>query len=373
MNASKSIIDSAIEARAKQEAEAEKERDKKLRDQADQMLEGLKEALGDFWILVTETGAQATAGYSRGEVSYLDLDLSNLSAFELAPISIHWTGRGYFNSYPFKAGGSQFSKIEEAIAAARKAFPDWKKRYLEQKLKPLYSKLRYYSREIETQEEALLIEKQILQIDGSPDNRLRAESAVKEWNRLRIQEAEQKEENARAQAEHERLEKEYIEALVNWMRETDRIEKENAIQAETMQRVSDLKTYTAYKITYGVVAFDEEGEKYLETRSVWTLDQYPASDGYYMVNGNPFKPAHLVSTEICEFKPSEGPISKRFSRAGHTIYFAPNVKNEKIRELREHIQELPEKPREPEGYYFGEAIREAREIYNKSLSSEVSE
>ncbi len=127
----------------------------------------------------------------------------------------------------------------------------------------------------------------------------------------------------------------------------------------------------AYELTYGICAEDEEGERYVETRSVIVLDADPDEAGYWQVarrygsgSAEPVRYLHPVSVA-----PVSAPVREmEVSELGKSIEYPATRSSEEIRQALDALEltPLPPLPKAPD--VLDTSTREAflqniREVY----------
>jgi hypothetical protein len=349
-----SVIDKLIQDRdskIKSEAEA---RARAIDEQAEKHIEAMRAAFGDFWSIVEELGAGPIAVTSNGAFSFIRLDIPASDKYRIAPIRVEWnqhSERSGYSHYTFGVFGRSYKLLPEALAAARESFEEYKESLKKKHIEALEKEVSWAKRD---QEEAVrsAIEKLI---EIAPEREEEWKADLEKWISQRDEKIRYQEERKREQKEVEELRRkiglikqDYTAALVEWIRARNAIEASNEIEGERIQNSADLEQYRVYKLTYALIATDEdEGSNYIETRHVWTRDSDPDEWGAYTVDGRRFKVFNPVSLEAFDVSPSRGACSKDIQKGGREFYFAPYVSDIQIRERLSKIQELPDQPAPP--------------------------
>ncbi len=99
----------------------------------------------------------------------------------------------------------------------------------------------------------------------------------------------------REQLIRERHLESYAHHLARWWKETV-LPMKDALEQEK-ERL-EKRDVTLYRVHYGVVAEDEDGEKFVETRTFYTWASHPDQDGFWTtVAGIRLRPTHVVMVE----------------------------------------------------------------------------
>lgn len=373
-----SFIDQLLQSRQERIDNERQVKTEARKANKDLLTQSLMEALGDFWPIVNQYGVDVWE-FDGSNLPIVRIEIPALDDLQLAPMSIGAYGKKFSADYykpPFFSFGSSFHNLVDALAHARQHYADYKERAKENAIKDAKADLW-----IHNGDELKAIEAHRLLIEIAPDNKTEWDGLLDNWNayreRMRKQNEEQRakalvrEENQRKYQQHYT---EHIQILVGWLKNKNLILSGNEMLAESIrERFS--QPYHEYKLTYGIVAQDEEGDHYVDTNHVYVLDPVPNSDGYWMVNGQPKKFYHLVSIEQFTTKPVDGYLARRVVRGGVTIHFSPLMSEDTIERAVSHLIELPKQPEYTGGILnqyesSTECLRQARGIINTEGESD---
>lgn len=379
--AQNNIIEDLIQSKAANIKAARDQKEQEKKEIVEKLLESLKTSLGDFWALLEGRGITYRVSWDH---TFKDpdilIDIPALEDHRLAPISIKWDRNShlgihseYYGARPFKVSGSTFPDIGAALLEARTRYPNYVENIRKERI-DFYNKELVYQWRGKSEEELRALAAQL--IAEFPEKEEEGKKALE--NSLRRMKEERDLEEAREEAEKAReaeairkqeILRDYLQKLAEWMKARDEIIASNEKIAEGIQIVENEEEYLEYKLTYALIATDEdELEKYVETREVYTLEDAPDSAGYWPIDGKRIKFFSPVSIEERAVKPSRGMLSKWVEKGGVKIAFAPTVSDNMIGLTMGALDDLPQEPELPEElrsqyqYYMSELYKKARAL-----------
>jgi hypothetical protein len=364
------LINALISKQEEDLRQKREERESKKKAALEKLLSQMREHLGEFWSFLEEYHNKTGVQYLyKWETDNEDIpiriyyQIPAIPEESLAPIVIKWgphsnTPHYYDHSQKFQVSGSYLGTLEEALSHARKSYPDYLEKVRKDKIEEFQKETPSYRANGEGLEELYrsLMDKLLAEY---PDLEETLRQRFESWKRARAEYLQTIENERRAR---ERREAEaalrntlllgYIQSLAEWMKETDAVIERNQKRAQEIQTVSDSRSYTAFQLTYAVVTrYDEDGEEYrdIDLRSAYTMDAGSDNSFFWNIDGERVKFFNPVSLKALQVKASSGILAKRREVSGVELFFAPDVLDEKIEEILQEFETLPDEPGIPEG------------------------
>jgi len=381
----------AVEAKRQQEEAERKARRQALLNEAKNMM---RRWLGDLAFLMEQGTFQAYWESSwGGEVlKRLKMRVDFPEDVKLAPIEIVW------NNYPidghhilaYVGADANLARVTDAqllLAQARQQWEAWKQ-YQRQKAERerqeairqwdvrLKEAARFWSqpRSRQTLKEA---RQQVEQVWSQvpPDFKPELEETYH-----RVLEHLREAEDFIAKKEAEEAQKRaYIQTLARWYREKV-LPTRDALQR--LKEEIESRDLTVYRVEYGVVAEDEDGDQFVDTRSFYTWQATPDAAGYFVtVDGRRLRPEHVVMVEEIRTRVGECPREVRVAlprldwRGGWgalyesvRIHFHPE-ETHRLEELRQQYPNL-EPPEPPVALDFYEKREAFAKAYHEATGQE---
>ncbi len=382
----------AVEEAKRQEEARQEARRQALLNEAKDMI---RRWLGDLAFLMEQGTFQAYWEYSWGEevLKRLKMRVDFPEDLQLAPVKIVW------NSYPIDGHhvlayvgsvDANIARVTEArylLAHARQHWEAWKQ-YQHQKT------------EYERQKAIQKWEHQLKDAGSfwsQPQNRQALEDARQKvaqvWSQVPSEFKPELEKTYRRVLEHlreaeaflarveaeEAKKRAYIQALARWYREKV-LPTRDALRR--LKEEVESRDLTVYRVEYGVVAEDEDGDRFVDTRSFYTWQAAPDAAGYFVtVDGRRLRPEHVVLVEEIRTTVGECPwkVQDALPYLDWTggwgalyesvrIHFHPEEAH-RVEELRQQYPDL--EPPEPPIYLDFYDKREVfKEAYREATSQE---
>lgn len=306
----------------------------------------------DFWIIAYDNGSEVRLSHSNN--AYRDNNKPIFKSHD-DPIVLDFFAQRL--AVRQKAVAEQQEREEQA----RQKHID----SLASGLKPVYSTWNGYARNPEEAQAKLAELNQL-----APERAGEWQEAFEAWGAYRLKvDAEAAEHRLKQQAERENTNR-FRQAFVAYQQAHARQLQQNIEALEALAAQYD-QTFTVWRLEYALVAADEEGETYVETKYAFVLAPEPDSfGGWTVLAGRPEKRFfyHLVSRSdaiTCQVSEGQPAPYIRVEAAGdYHFYYSPVYSREEIEAaVYQAVAALPFEP-QPEHFDLGHLYgQDRRELY----------
>lgn len=277
MNAQK-LLDDLIQMAASDQEAKEKECQAAYDVKYQRLLEQLKREIGGegMWELLQPYAKIEASKHQRNVQIAMSVEASEL---HLAPFTISNMGDGGGWMY-YDISDRAYNSFQDLLLKCRTMYPEWVAAYRGRQVKQLMGGLDYWSKRDRTPEEAEAVCQELIQICPEEEGNWRNLLAVFLKNKRDVElqaEVQQKkaEDTEQGKQEYEAAFRDYCE---RWKEALDYNQQQ---LGELQGKVDTIHSF--WKLTYGIVAADDEEGKFLETRFVYVTSNIPQADHTYWV------------------------------------------------------------------------------------------